>query len=66
MNWQDVDLKILNCVAAPHGGPIALIRNEKLIIAVTGIVRESEGGEEDIRSRTGGEKEWGVGLFLYN
>jgi hypothetical protein len=36
MAWQDVDLKLLNIVAAPFAGPIAAIRNEKLIIAVTG------------------------------
>lgn len=36
MTWQDVDLGQLTCVAAPCGGPIAAIRNEKLLIAVTG------------------------------
>lgn len=35
MAWENVDLRQRICVVAPYGGPIATIRNEKVLIAVT-------------------------------
>ncbi|KAI8900653.1 Vps16, N-terminal region-domain-containing protein [Globomyces pollinis-pini] len=34
MNWGEMDLKKYLCAAAPFGGPIALIRNDKRIVAL--------------------------------